>query len=110
MTDMTISDQGAVRLQAVTSVPSVPDALTGLPGVRGLSAASGLPGVPGLGPLEPVPARREAAGRPSSWGEARPALLTLVTPGGAPVCEGDACLIDAGSFAGAEGDWSEVPD
>ncbi|WP_146238532.1 hypothetical protein [Curtobacterium sp. MCPF17_018] len=81
---MTISDQGAVRLQAVTSVPSVPDALTGLPGV------SGSPGVPGL--------------------EARPALLTLVTPGGAPVCEGDACLIDAGSFAGAEGDWSEVPD
>jgi hypothetical protein len=104
MTDMTISDQGAVRLQTVTSVPSVPDALTGLPGVRGLSAASG------LGPLEPVPARREAAGRPSSWGEARPALLTLVAPGGAPVCEGDACLIDAGSFAGAEGDWSEVPD
>ncbi|WP_146245139.1 hypothetical protein [Curtobacterium sp. MCLR17_045] len=87
---MTISDQVAVRLQAVTSVPSVPDALTGLPGVRGLSAASGVPGVPGL--------------------EARPALLTLVTPGGAPVCEGDACLIDAGSFAGAEGDWSEVPD
>jgi hypothetical protein len=72
MTDMTISDQGAVRLQAVTSVSSVPDALTGL--------------------------------------EARPTLLTLVTPGGAPVCEGDACLIDAGSFAGAEGDWSEVPD
>lgn len=90
MTDMTISDQGAVRLQAVTSVPSVPDALTGLPGVRGLSAASGVSGVPGL--------------------EARPALRTLVTPGGAPVCEGDACLIDAGSFAGAEGDWSEVPD
>ncbi|WIE69860.1 hypothetical protein [Curtobacterium sp. MCLR17_054] len=87
---MTISDQGAVRLQAVTSVPSVPDALTGLPGVRAFSAASGVPGVPGL--------------------EARPALLTLVTPGGAPVCEGDACLIDAGSFAGAEGDWSEVPD
>ncbi|PZE97047.1 hypothetical protein DEJ01_17565 [Curtobacterium sp. MCLR17_040] len=87
MTDMTISDQGAVRLQAVTSVPSVPDALTGLPGVSGLSAASGVPGL-----------------------EARPALLTLVTPGGAPVCEGDACLIDAGSFAGAEGDWSEVPD
>ncbi|WIE84723.1 hypothetical protein [Curtobacterium sp. MCPF17_021] len=81
---MTISDQGAVRLQAVRSVPSVPDALTGLPGVSGGS------GVPGL--------------------EARPALLTLVTPGGAPVCEGDACLIDAGSFAGAEGDWSEVPD
>ena len=90
MTDMTISDQGAVRLQAVTSVPSVPDALTGLPGVRGLSAVSSVSGVPGL--------------------EARPALLTLVTPGGAPVCEGDACLIDAGSFAGAEGDWSEVPD
>lgn len=72
MTDTTISDQGAVRLQAVTSVPSVPDALTGL--------------------------------------EARPALLTLVTPGGAPVCEGDACLIDAGAFAGSEGDWTEVPD
>jgi len=87
MTDMTISDQGAVRLQAVTSVPSVPDALTGLPGVRGFSGVSGVPGL-----------------------EARPALLTLVTPGGAPVCEGDACLIDAGSFAGAEGDWSEVPD
>jgi len=87
MTDMTISDKGAVRLQGVTSVPSVPDALTGLPGVRGFSAASGVPSL-----------------------EARPALLTLVTPGGAPVCEGDACLIDAGSFAGAEGDWSEVPD
>lgn len=42
--------------------------------------------------------------------EARPGLLTLVTPGGAPVCDGDSCLIDAGSFAGAEGDWSEVPD
>ncbi|WP_176491699.1 hypothetical protein [Curtobacterium sp. 'Ferrero'] len=37
--------------------------------------------------------------------EARPALLTLVTPGGAPVCEGDSC-----SLPGAEGDWSEVPD
>ncbi|MBB1197579.1 hypothetical protein [Curtobacterium flaccumfaciens] len=84
---MTISDQGAVRLQAVTSVPSVPDALTGLPGVGGFSAASGVPGL-----------------------EARPTLLTLVAPGGAPVCEGDACLIDAGSFAGAEGEWSEVPD
>ncbi|PZF26443.1 hypothetical protein DEJ35_15715 [Curtobacterium sp. MCPF17_051] len=90
MTDMTISDQGAARLQAVTSVPSVPDALTGLPGVSGSPGVPGVPGVPGL--------------------EARPALLTLVTPGGAPVCEGDACLIDAGSFAGAEGDWSEVPD
>jgi hypothetical protein len=90
MTDMTISDQGAVRLQAVSSVPSVPDALTGLPGVPGVSGVSGISGVSGL--------------------EARPALLTLVTPGGAPVCEGDACLIDAGSFAGAEGDWSEVPD
>ncbi|WP_146244820.1 hypothetical protein [Curtobacterium sp. MCPF17_051] len=87
---MTISDQGAARLQAVTSVPSVPDALTGLPGVSGSPGVPGVPGVPGL--------------------EARPALLTLVTPGGAPVCEGDACLIDAGSFAGAEGDWSEVPD
>ncbi|MBF4615213.1 hypothetical protein [Curtobacterium sp. VKM Ac-1376] len=75
MTHTTINDQGAVRLQAASSVRSVPDALTGLPGL-----------------------------------EARPALLTLVTPGGAPVCEGDACLIDAGSFAGAEGDWSEVPD
>ncbi|MBT1624093.1 hypothetical protein KK101_15475 [Curtobacterium flaccumfaciens pv. oortii] len=42
--------------------------------------------------------------------EARPGLLTLVTPGGAPVCDGDSCLIDAGSFAGAEGDWTEVPD
>ncbi|NQW88889.1 hypothetical protein HQQ88_01060 [Curtobacterium sp. VKM Ac-2861] len=42
--------------------------------------------------------------------EARPSLLTLVTPGGAPVCDGDSCLIDAGSFAGAEGDWTEVPD
>jgi hypothetical protein len=87
MTDMTISDQGAVRLQAVSSVPSVPDALTGLPGVPGVSGISGVSGL-----------------------EARPALLTLVTPGGAPVCEGDACLIDAGSFAGTEGDWSEVPD
>lgn len=42
--------------------------------------------------------------------EASPGLLTLVTPGGAPVCDGDSCLIDAGSFSGAEGDWSEVPD
>jgi hypothetical protein len=102
MTDMTINDQGAVRLQAVTSVPSVPDALTGLPGVSGVPAASGVPGASG------------ASGVPGTSGvpglEARPALLTLVTPGGAPVCEGDACLIDASSFAGAEGDWSEVPD
>lgn len=37
--------------------------------------------------------------------EARPALLTLVTPGGAPVCEGDSCFVP-----GAEGIWSEVPD
>lgn len=37
--------------------------------------------------------------------EARPALLTLVAPGGAPVCEGDACFVP-----GAEGEWSEVPD
>jgi len=37
--------------------------------------------------------------------EERPALLTLVTPGGAPVCEGDSCFVP-----GAEGDWSEVPD
>jgi hypothetical protein len=37
--------------------------------------------------------------------EARPALLTLVTPGGAPVCEGDSCFVP-----GSEGDWSEVPD
>lgn len=37
--------------------------------------------------------------------EARPALLTLVTPGGAPVCEGDTC-----SVPGAEGAWTEVPD
>lgn len=37
--------------------------------------------------------------------EARPALLTLVTSGGAPVCEGDSCFVP-----GAEGDWSEVPD
>ncbi|WFR65983.1 hypothetical protein P9139_12880 [Curtobacterium flaccumfaciens] len=37
--------------------------------------------------------------------EARPALLTLVTPGGAPVCEGDSCFVP-----GAEGDWTEVPD
>lgn len=37
--------------------------------------------------------------------EARTALLTLVTPGGAPVCEGDSCFVP-----GAEGDWSEVPD
>ncbi|PZF67650.1 hypothetical protein DEJ33_04040 [Curtobacterium sp. MCPF17_047] len=64
---------------------------------------SGLPA--GLGPREPLPTRREAAGRPSSWGEGRPALLTFVTPGGAPVCEGDSCFVP-----GAEGDWSEVPD
>ncbi|MEK6312496.1 MAG: hypothetical protein V4755_17515 [Curtobacterium sp.] len=37
--------------------------------------------------------------------EARPALLTLVTPGGAPVCDGDTC-----SVPGAEGMWTEVPD
>lgn len=37
--------------------------------------------------------------------EARPALLTLVTSGAAPVCEGDSCFVP-----GAEGDWSEVPD
>jgi hypothetical protein len=37
--------------------------------------------------------------------DGRPALLTLVTPGGAPVCEGDACFVP-----GAEGDSSEVPD
>jgi hypothetical protein len=37
--------------------------------------------------------------------EARPALLTLVTPGGAPVCDGDSCFVP-----GAEGDWTEVPD
>jgi hypothetical protein len=37
--------------------------------------------------------------------EARPALLTLVTPGGAPVCEGDSCFVP-----GAEGVWTEVPD
>ena len=36
---------------------------------------------------------------------AQPALLTLVTPGGAPVCEGDSCFVP-----GAEGDWTEVPD
>ena len=42
--------------------------------------------------------------------EARPALLTLVTPGGAPVCEGDSCFLPDSSLAGAEGDWSEVPD
>ena len=37
--------------------------------------------------------------------EARPGLLTLVTPGDAPVCEGDACFVP-----GAEGVWAEVPD
>jgi len=37
--------------------------------------------------------------------EARPALLSLVTSGGAPVCEGDSCFVP-----GAEGDWTEVPD
>jgi hypothetical protein len=37
--------------------------------------------------------------------EARPALLTLVASGGAPVCEGDSCFVP-----GAEGDWSEIPD
>ncbi|KTR09201.1 hypothetical protein [Curtobacterium luteum] len=37
--------------------------------------------------------------------EARPGLLTLVTPGGAPVCEGDTCFVP-----GAEGVWAEVPD
>lgn len=38
-------------------------------------------------------------------GEARPALLTLVPSGGAPVCEGDSCFVP-----GSEGDWTEVPD
>ncbi|MFL0360430.1 MULTISPECIES: YqaJ viral recombinase family protein [unclassified Curtobacterium] len=33
---------------------------------------------PGLGPREPVPGRREAAGGPSSWGEAHPAPGTPV--------------------------------
>ena len=42
--------------------------------------------------------------------EARPALLTLVTPGGAPVCDGDSCFLPESSLAGAEGDWTEVPD
>ncbi|WP_171898693.1 hypothetical protein [Curtobacterium sp. UCD-KPL2560] len=37
--------------------------------------------------------------------EGRPALLTLVPSGGAPVCEGDSCFVP-----GAEGDWAEVPD
>ncbi|WJX99681.1 hypothetical protein [Curtobacterium sp. 458] len=37
--------------------------------------------------------------------ETRPGLLTLVTPGGAPVCEGDTCFVP-----GAEGVWAEVPD
>ncbi|MCL9665557.1 hypothetical protein L2091_10010 [Curtobacterium albidum] len=37
--------------------------------------------------------------------EARPTLLTLVTPGVAPVCDGDSCFVP-----GAEGDWTEVPD
>ncbi|MBT2503925.1 hypothetical protein [Curtobacterium sp. ISL-83] len=37
--------------------------------------------------------------------EARPALLTLVTSGGAPVCEGDSCFVP-----GAEGIWAEIPD
>lgn len=37
--------------------------------------------------------------------EARPGLLTLVTPGGAPVCAGDSCFVP-----GAEGVWAEVPD
>ncbi|MFJ4220965.1 hypothetical protein [Curtobacterium luteum] len=43
-------------------------------------------------------------------GEPRPALLSLVTPGGAPVCEGDACFVPAGTVPGAEGVWTEVPD
>lgn len=42
---------------------------------------------------------------PSDGMGARPALLTLVTPGGAPVCEGDVCFVP-----GVEGDWTEVPD
>ncbi|MGN8050152.1 hypothetical protein ACTJKO_10725 [Curtobacterium sp. 22159] len=50
------------------------------------------------GPAEPRLQSDEAP-------EARPGLLTLVTPGGAPVCEGDSCFVP-----GAEGDWSEVPD
>ncbi|OII35062.1 hypothetical protein BIU98_03770 [Curtobacterium sp. MMLR14_010] len=62
------------------------DATVPVGGGAGLPA--GLGGLGGLGGLE-----------------ARPALLTLVTPGAAPVCEGDACFVP-----GAEGDWSEVPD
>ena len=43
--------------------------------------------------------------QPDAVLEARPALLTLVAPGGAPVCEGDSCFVP-----GAEGVWTEVPD
>ena len=32
-------------------------------------------------------------------------LLTLVTGGAAPVCDGDSCFVP-----GAEGAWTEVPD
>jgi hypothetical protein len=37
--------------------------------------------------------------------EAPAGLITLVATGGAPVCEGDSCLVP-----GAEGAWDEVPD
>lgn len=59
----------------------------------------------GRGPRGRFRGDAPAADRPSSRGEARPALLTLVTPGGAPVCEGDSCFVP-----GAEGVWTEVPD
>ncbi|WP_420367436.1 hypothetical protein [Curtobacterium sp. L1-20] len=58
--------------------------------------------------------RVDAAGAPrlrTVGQEARPALLTLVTPGVAPICEGDSCLVDSAVVVpGAEGDWTEVPD
>ncbi|GAA3338760.1 hypothetical protein GCM10017714_11430 [Curtobacterium pusillum] len=83
MTDAIPTGAAEPRLQAAPPV-SVPDALTGELTLNGLAAPAGL--------------------------EARPGLLTLVTPGGAPVCEGDSCLVDAAFVPGAEGVWVEVPD
>lgn len=82
MTDVMPTTVGESRLQ---SARSVPNALTGRAAVSGLAAVPDVAGSAGL--------------------EARPALLTLVTPGGAPVCEGDSCFVP-----GAEGYWTEVPD
>jgi hypothetical protein len=82
VTDVRLDGGGEPRLQAV---PLVPDALSGLGARPGSAARPALGARPGL--------------------EARPGLLTVVAPGGAPVCDGDSCFVP-----GAEGAWAEVPD